>query len=75
MISADRQQRTPPGTHPRYLLHTRQIWVAYGEKRERGNHAYNARDQITQSNQAGQIRSFGYDGHGRLQTHTTPELG
>ena len=39
------------------------------------NYAYNARDQITESNQAGQIRSFGYDGHGRLQTRTTPEQG
>ena len=37
--------------------------------------AYNARDQLTQMNQAGQIRSFAYDGHGRLQTRTTPEQG
>jgi RHS repeat-associated protein len=36
---------------------------------------YNVRDQITQINQAGQIRSFAYDGHGRLQTRTTPEQG
>ncbi|MGH9928257.1 MAG: S8 family serine peptidase, partial [Pyrinomonadaceae bacterium] len=38
-------------------------------------YAYNARDQITQSNQAGQLRSFTYDGHGRSATRTTPEQG
>jgi YD repeat-containing protein len=26
-------------------------------------------------NQAGQLRTFGYDGHGRLQSRTTPEQG
>jgi RHS repeat-associated protein len=36
---------------------------------------YNERDQIKEINQAGQIRSFAYDGHGRLQTRTTPEQG
>jgi YD repeat-containing protein len=36
---------------------------------------YNARDQLTQSNQAGQLRSFNYDNHGRLWTRTTPEQG
>ena len=36
---------------------------------------YNVRDQLTQINQAGQIRSFTYDGHGRLLTRTTPEQG
>src|SRR4029079_7332943 len=36
---------------------------------------YNARDQITQSNQAGQLRTFVYDGHGRVQSRTTPEQG
>jgi len=39
------------------------------------SYAYNARDQLTQINQANQIRSFAYDGHGRLQTRTTPEQG
>ncbi|HWN08814.1 MAG TPA: S8 family serine peptidase [Pyrinomonadaceae bacterium] len=39
------------------------------------DYSYNARDQITETNQAGQLRSFGYDGHGRLQTRTTPEQG
>ncbi|HXL79253.1 MAG TPA: hypothetical protein VN951_00130, partial [Pyrinomonadaceae bacterium] len=39
------------------------------------SYGYNARDQITQINQAGQIRSFVYDSHGRLQTRTTPEQG
>ncbi|HBB90011.1 MAG TPA: hypothetical protein DC047_20600 [Blastocatellia bacterium] len=39
------------------------------------SYSYNARDQITQSDQAGQIRSLAYDGHGRLQTRTTPEQG
>jgi RHS repeat-associated protein len=38
-------------------------------------YSYNARDQITQLNQAGQIRSFEYDGHGRLWHKTTPEQG
>jgi RHS repeat-associated protein len=38
-------------------------------------YSYNARDQLTQINQAGQIRSFAYDGHGRLQSRTTPEQG
>jgi YD repeat-containing protein len=38
-------------------------------------YTYNARDQITQINQAGQTRSFGYDGYGRLSTRTTPEQG
>jgi len=38
-------------------------------------YTYNARDQITGMNQAGQTRSFAYDGHGRLQTRTTPEQG
>jgi YD repeat-containing protein len=38
-------------------------------------YSYNVRNQLTQINQAGQIRSFVYDGHGRLQTRTTPEQG
>lgn len=38
-------------------------------------YSYNVRDQLTQINQAGQIRSFAYDGYGRLQTRTTPEQG
>jgi RHS repeat-associated protein len=38
-------------------------------------YTYNARDQLTQSSQAGQLRTFGYDNHGRLQTRTTPEQG
>ena len=36
---------------------------------------YNVRDQLTQSSQAGQVRTFGYDGYGRLQSRTTPEQG
>jgi RHS repeat-associated protein len=39
------------------------------------SYAYDARDQITEINQAGQIRSFIYDGHGRLLTRSTPEQG
>jgi RHS repeat-associated protein len=39
------------------------------------SYTYNARDQITQINQAGQIRSFDYDGYGRLWHKTTPEQG
>ena len=36
----------------------------------------NARDQITQIVQAGdRVRSFGYDGYGRLGNRTTPEQG
>jgi RHS repeat-associated protein len=38
-------------------------------------YSYNPLDQLTQINQAGQLRSFGYDGYGRLQTRTTPEQG
>jgi len=38
-------------------------------------YTYNARDQITQSTQAGQVRTFEYDGHGRLWKRTTPEQG
>ncbi len=39
------------------------------------NYAHNALDQITSINHAGQTRSFNYDGHGRLQSRTTPEQG
>jgi YD repeat-containing protein len=38
-------------------------------------YSYNPLDQLTQINQAGQLRSFGYDVYGRLQTRTTPEQG
>ncbi|MGH9941252.1 MAG: S8 family serine peptidase [Pyrinomonadaceae bacterium] len=38
-------------------------------------YTYNGRDQVTQINQAGQIRTFEYDGHGRLSRRTTPEQG
>lgn len=39
-------------------------------------YAYNARDQITQINQAGlPPRTFNYDGHGRIWQRTTPEQG
>ena len=36
---------------------------------------YNARDQITTSSQSGQIRTFNYDGYGRLSSKITPEQG
>jgi RHS repeat-associated protein len=39
------------------------------------NYTLNARDQLTTINQAGQTRTFAYDGHGRLQSRTTPEQG
>ena len=39
------------------------------------SYSYNARDQLTQSNQAGQLRTFTYDNHERLLTRTTPEQG
>ncbi len=39
------------------------------------NYTYNVRDQITEINQAGQLRTFAYDGYGRLQRRTTPEQG
>ena len=35
-------------------------------------YTYNARDQITQSSQAGQLRTFNYDPHGRLLTRQLP---
>jgi YD repeat-containing protein len=38
-------------------------------------YSFNARDQLTQSNQAGQLRTFTYDNHARLLTRTTPEQG
>jgi RHS repeat-associated protein len=38
-------------------------------------YSYNARDQITQTNQAGQVRTLEYDGYGRLWRRTTPEQG
>ncbi|HYJ86711.1 MAG TPA: S8 family serine peptidase [Pyrinomonadaceae bacterium] len=38
-------------------------------------YTYNAGDQITSINQGGQIRSFVFDGHGRLLSRTTPEQG
>ncbi|HJR06714.1 MAG TPA: hypothetical protein VJ842_05620 [Pyrinomonadaceae bacterium] len=38
-------------------------------------YTYNARDQITQINQQGQLRTMKYDGHGRLWKRTTPEQG
>src|ERR1044072_9914908 len=34
-------------------------------------YSYNARDQITQSSQVGQVRTFEYDGFGRLWKRTT----
>jgi len=39
------------------------------------NYTYNGRNQITSTNQAGQVRSFEYDGHSRLWRRTTPEQG
>ena len=38
-------------------------------------YAYNGRDQLTQVNQQGQLRTLEYDGHGRLFRRTTPEQG
>ena len=38
-------------------------------------YSLNARDQLTTINQAGLTRTFAYDGHGRLQSRTTPEQG
>jgi YD repeat-containing protein len=39
------------------------------------NYTYNVRDQLTNMNQGGQIRSMTYDGYGRVQSRTTPEQG
>jgi RHS repeat-associated protein len=36
---------------------------------------YNVRDQLESISQQGRIRSFQYDGHGRLWKRTTPEQG
>ncbi len=38
-------------------------------------YSYNALDQLTQINQAEQLRIMDYDGHGRLWHKTTPEQG
>ena len=37
------------------------------------NYTLNANNQITEINQAGQTRTFEYDGHGRLWHRITPE--
>ncbi|HEU4932509.1 MAG TPA: RHS repeat-associated core domain-containing protein, partial [Pyrinomonadaceae bacterium] len=39
------------------------------------NYTYNVRDQITEINQSGQLRTFAYDGYGRVKRRTTPEQG
>jgi RHS repeat-associated protein len=39
------------------------------------SYTYNGRDQLTSINQAGQMRTLEYDGHGRLWKRTTPEQG
>ncbi|HEY0004358.1 MAG TPA: S8 family serine peptidase, partial [Pyrinomonadaceae bacterium] len=39
------------------------------------NYDYNLRDQLNWTSQQGQVRSFTYDGFGRLKTRTTPEQG
>jgi len=38
-------------------------------------YTYNLRNQLTQISQQGQLRTFEYDGHGRLTKSTTPEQG
>ncbi len=38
-------------------------------------YTYDALDHLVGVNQAGQMRTFSYDGHGRLLTRTTPEQG
>ena len=38
-------------------------------------YAYNVLDQLNSINQAGQTRTFAYDGYSRLRTRTTPEQG
>jgi RHS repeat-associated protein len=38
-------------------------------------YSYTALDQIKEINQQGQLRTFDYDGHGRLWHKTTPEQG
>jgi RHS repeat-associated protein len=39
------------------------------------NYTVNVRDQITLINHAGQTRTFGFDGYGRMVSRTTPEQG
>jgi YD repeat-containing protein len=38
-------------------------------------YSFDTLDQLTQTNQSGQLRTFDYDGHGRLIARTTPEQG
>jgi RHS repeat-associated protein len=38
-------------------------------------YTYDALDHLIQINQGGQLRTFDYDGHGRLTSRTTPEQG
>jgi RHS repeat-associated protein len=39
------------------------------------NYSVNVRDQISEINQAGQLRTLNYDGYGRLSSRLTPEQG
>ncbi|HUS09111.1 MAG TPA: S8 family serine peptidase, partial [Pyrinomonadaceae bacterium] len=68
-----RQQRLTKDTLDRLVKVEELNWG--GSVYATTNYSYNARDQITQSNQAGQLRTFVYDGHGRLASRTTPEQG
>ena len=50
-------------------------WLEHQGVYSTTQYPYNGRDQLTQINQAGQVRTFTYDGHGRLWQRTTPEQG
>jgi RHS repeat-associated protein len=39
------------------------------------SYSYNSLDRLTQVDQQGQVRTFNYDGYGRLWKRTTPEQG
>jgi RHS repeat-associated protein len=69
-----RQRRYTKDSLGRLATVEEMIWNT-GSVYSTTTYGYNARDQITGTNQAGQTRSFEYDGHGRLKTRTTPEQG
>jgi len=70
---AGRQKRTTMDVAGR--LKTVEELSANGSVYATTNYTYNVRDQLTQINQEGQLRTFDYDGFGRLRTRTTPEQG
>ena len=70
---AGRQTRTTADVFGRLAKAEELNWD--GSVYATANYAYDALDHLTSINHEGQIRSFAFDGYGRLQTRTTPEQG